>query len=271
MRAAVVRSVPFHALRHRRRLSGSAGVVARRQDARVRRGCRRRAAGVHQVGRIAAAVAGDARALRLPGDPFWSPDGTRLYYISLAREREGLWSISAAGGEPELVIENVWRAAFSPDGKTLAMLRARRRLRRLKSLWLSSPPGNPPVPFTRDRSRAASSSRGRSISRRTAPSWRHGSGSPAGRIAASWPDALGDSAGRQRPHRVASAHVRAAGLAAAFGWLPDSRHVVSALPVPRPGVHLWVMDTTAPMRGSSRRAARSRTIRRCRRKVRAWR
>ena len=33
-------------------------------------------------------------------EPFWSPDGTRLYYISLARDRDGLWSISAAGGEP---------------------------------------------------------------------------------------------------------------------------------------------------------------------------
>ena len=28
--------------------------------------------------------------------PLWSPDGKRLYFISLARERETLWSISAA-------------------------------------------------------------------------------------------------------------------------------------------------------------------------------
>jgi Tol biopolymer transport system component len=31
--------------------------------------------------------------------------------------------------------------------------------------------------------------------------------------------------------------------AAPFSWLPDSRHIVSALPYPRPGVHLWITDT----------------------------
>jgi eukaryotic-like serine/threonine-protein kinase len=55
--------------------------------------------------------------------PFWSPDGKRLYFISLARDRESLWSISAAGGTPQVVIENVTRAAISPDGKTIAFLR----------------------------------------------------------------------------------------------------------------------------------------------------
>jgi len=55
--------------------------------------------------------------------PFWSPDGKRLYFISLARERESLWSISAAGGTPQVIIENVIRAAISPDGKTIAFLR----------------------------------------------------------------------------------------------------------------------------------------------------
>ena len=55
--------------------------------------------------------------------PFWSPDGKRLYFISLARERESLWSISAAGGTPKVLIENVTRAAMSPDGKAIAFLR----------------------------------------------------------------------------------------------------------------------------------------------------
>jgi Tol biopolymer transport system component len=55
--------------------------------------------------------------------PFWSPDGKRLYFISLARERESLWSIGAAGGTPQVVIENVSRAAVSRDGKTIAFLR----------------------------------------------------------------------------------------------------------------------------------------------------
>ncbi|PWT82286.1 MAG: hypothetical protein C5B57_08915, partial [Blastocatellia bacterium] len=33
------------------------------------------------------------------------------------------------------------------------------------------------------------------------------------------------------------------GFAPAFSWFPDNRRVVSALPHPRPGVHLWVTDT----------------------------
>jgi Tol biopolymer transport system component/serine/threonine protein kinase len=55
--------------------------------------------------------------------PFWSPDGKRLYFISLARERESLWSIGAAGGTPQVIVENVTRAAISPDGQTIAFLR----------------------------------------------------------------------------------------------------------------------------------------------------
>jgi serine/threonine protein kinase/Tol biopolymer transport system component len=55
--------------------------------------------------------------------PFWSPDGKRVYFISLARERESLWSVSAAGGSAQVVIENVTRAAISPNGKSIAFLR----------------------------------------------------------------------------------------------------------------------------------------------------
>jgi serine/threonine protein kinase len=58
--------------------------------------------------------------------PFWSPDGKRIYFISLARDRESLWSISAAGGTPQVVLENVIRAAMSPDAKTIAFLRDER-------------------------------------------------------------------------------------------------------------------------------------------------
>jgi serine/threonine protein kinase len=58
--------------------------------------------------------------------PFWSPDGKRLYFISLARDRESLWAISAAGGTPQVVIEDVNRAAISPDAATLAFLRDER-------------------------------------------------------------------------------------------------------------------------------------------------
>ena len=37
-------------------------------------------------------------------DPFWSADDQRIYYHSLAHESQSLWSVSAAGGPPRLVI-----------------------------------------------------------------------------------------------------------------------------------------------------------------------
>jgi len=44
----------------------------------------------------------------------------------------------------------VWRAAISPDGKTLALLRALDvDYGGVKTLWLSSPPGNTPIAYTR--------------------------------------------------------------------------------------------------------------------------
>ncbi len=51
--------------------------------------------------------------------PFWSPQGTRIYYISGNR----LWSVGASGGSPELLWDNVARAAVSEDGRTFALLR----------------------------------------------------------------------------------------------------------------------------------------------------
>ena len=56
-------------------------------------------------------------------EPFWSADGQRIYYHSLARESQSLWSVSAAGGPPRLVKENAAHAVLSPDGRTLVFLR----------------------------------------------------------------------------------------------------------------------------------------------------
>ncbi len=56
--------------------------------------------------------------------PFWSPDGGSIYYVSSG----SLWSIPAAGGAPQRVLEDVDAAALHPDGKTLAFERARKIL-----------------------------------------------------------------------------------------------------------------------------------------------
>ena len=45
--------------------------------------------------------------------PFWSADGKRLYYVSRARDRDGIWSVGAAGGTPQVVVEDAIRGAIS--------------------------------------------------------------------------------------------------------------------------------------------------------------
>jgi Tol biopolymer transport system component len=191
-------------------------------------------------------------------DPFWSPDGSRLFYISLARESEGLWSISAAGGDPELVMEAVSAAALSPDGKTLAFFRegepnvisgqgvtANGSLK----LWLSSPVGAPPVPYTRPPFGAR-----RGFVQTTLRFAPDGSKLGAWVIVGAdvndlrpefWVLPTGDGA----PYIVPPPVADLPGVAAAFSWLPDSRRVLSALSRPRPGTHVWLTDTVG---GASR-------------------
>ncbi|HYP15262.1 MAG TPA: protein kinase [Bryobacteraceae bacterium] len=69
--------------------------------------------------------------------PFWSPDGGRVFYISPHAGRPALWSVSAAGGRPELVSSNVAYAHVGPDGHSLALIR-REGDSESYSLWLGS-------------------------------------------------------------------------------------------------------------------------------------
>ena len=182
-------------------------------------------------------------------DVFWGSDGTRLYYISLARDRDGLWSISAVGGVPEFVMENVSRAALSPDGKTLAILRAAENDNAgVYKLSLSSPPGNSPTPYARppfgDRAffdgilRFAPDGSKLGLWAILAPR-----GVPGLSAAPEfWIVPSNDAA----PYAAPSVTKESPIFAAPFSWLPDSRHIVTALPQPRPGMHLWLMDTQGP-------------------------
>jgi Tol biopolymer transport system component len=174
-------------------------------------------------------------------DPFWSPDGTRLFYVSLARDREGLWSTSASGGEPEFVMEDVYRAALSPDGKTLAFFRGRADSN--MQLWLSSPSGSKPAPYTRPpfasrhyvRATVHFSPDGSKLG-----VWVEHAAEESNLLRAEfWVVPLGEAA----PYVVPTPVANLAGLAPAFSWLPDSRRVLSALPDPKPGMHLWLTDT----------------------------
>jgi hypothetical protein len=84
---------------------------------------------------------------------FWGSDGTRLFYTSLARESRRLVVNFFRRRRAELIMENVWRAALSPDGKTLALPALARppdnEYGGVKTLWLSSPPGSTPVAYAR--------------------------------------------------------------------------------------------------------------------------
>jgi len=78
---------------------------------------------------------------------FWSADSSVIYYLQRTGRGE-LWAISPAGGSPSRILEDLHAAAFSPDGKTLAIWRSTLRDNRIQgSLWLSSPPGAAPKPY----------------------------------------------------------------------------------------------------------------------------
>ena len=75
--------------------------------------------------------------------PFWTPDGTRVYYIVSHGEPDfSLWSIGVAGGTAEKVLDGVAQAALSPNGQILAV--AAKQPSGDYALMLSSPPGAPP-------------------------------------------------------------------------------------------------------------------------------
>ncbi len=193
--------------------------------------------------------------------PFWSPNGDRIYYISLARTRDGIWSVGAAGGTPQPLVENATRGAISPDGRTLAFLRddARGDILGTNALYLATL--KPGEEWSRElvAERAAQyagfgdlrfvegalafSPDGRSLGVMAVPiinfpelpldesrGWRFWivpvaeSGAPVRKLG-SWSDPV---------PQVSN-----------FTWLPDSRHVVMAVAAQStPGAHLWMADLT---------------------------
>jgi len=68
--------------------------------------------------------------------PFWPPNGASVYYMSGG----SLWSVPAAGGSEQIVMDGVDFAAIHPDGQTLAFNRNRK-------LWIGSLNGGQPKEF----------------------------------------------------------------------------------------------------------------------------
>jgi serine/threonine protein kinase len=183
-------------------------------------------------------------------DPFWSRDNTRIFYQSLARDAESLWSISSAGGPPELVVENAGRAAISPDGRTLAFFRevdteeAIHFVGTRRTIWTASPTGTDlrrygqapfdtrtfvdgALRFSPDGSKLLVWVWGWSDDVSTTPSpefW-----------VLPWPTGT--------PYKVLTTLARAAPAAASFDWLPDARRIVISLWDERTtGMHLSIAN-----------------------------
>jgi eukaryotic-like serine/threonine-protein kinase len=175
--------------------------------------------------------------------PFWSPDGKRLYFISLARERESLWSISAAGGTPQVVIENVTRAAISPDG-TIAFLRDDhpQDIVGAATLWFWTAASGEEKSGRFDRQRfveaaLAFSPDGRMLALSAVP--RTIDVPPDARGWQLWVLPLPDGQPYRRLQWMTEVVPRVTNVA----WMPDSRHVVLSLrSMGTSESHLWMAD-----------------------------
>src|SRR5262245_38036514 len=183
--------------------------------------------------------------------PFWAPDGKRIYYVSLARRSEGIWSVGAAGGTPQVVVENATRGAISPDGRTLAFLRDEQRggLIGTAALWLSTPDGVPPwsteaveraarriESFGANRfieAAIAFSPDGRRLGLCAVP------GTREDRMWQFWILPLPDG----QPYRRLQWWADAGPHISSFAWFPDSRHIaLGVTSLSTPGSHLWIAD-----------------------------
>ncbi len=77
--------------------------------------------------------------------PFWSPDGRRIFYVSLGGAREAIWSVPSAGGAAQMVVENATAGAISPDGLTIAVTRdddSRADVVGTAAIWLANADGS---------------------------------------------------------------------------------------------------------------------------------
>jgi Tol biopolymer transport system component len=144
-------------------------------------------------------------------------------------------------------MENVSRAELSPDGKTLAFFRDTVAAENATgmTLWLASPPESPPVAYVRAPFGAPNG-----YSQATLHFSPDGSKLGVWAVATLsaetttepsefWVLPVGNGAPRHVPSPVPDLH----GMAPAFSWLPDNRRVLSAVPRPQPGLHMWLMVT----------------------------
>jgi Tol biopolymer transport system component len=181
-------------------------------------------------------------------NPFWSADGTRVFYIRRAGEGESLYSVASIGGTPQLEIPNVTTAALSPSGNAIVFLREEvGPAGYFQALWDADPIRSEP--------------------RRFATGW-IGNGvlgvgflrfSPDGRSVALWGNPVNDThPGSTFDNPEVWVFTYPAGDARRvltslgqmsrphpFAWMPDNRRLVFGADLlgSSPGTHLWLGDT----------------------------
>jgi Tol biopolymer transport system component len=177
--------------------------------------------------------------------PFWSQDGQRVYYVSLAGADDSLWSVAIAGGRPSLELTNVATAALDPDGSRLALLRVDPDAAMRQTLWWSSPPGAEPVremrpPFDHLRNGGDTALRFSRDGQLLV--WMYdidyASQGTIAEPSAFYVVPKGDGA----PRPVLRALSRLTNPRP-FGWWPDNRHVVVVSPDSIGNPHLWLADS----------------------------
>ena len=167
-------------------------------------------------------------------NPFWSPDGTHIYYHAGG----DLWSVGAAGGAANRVMERVNAGCVSPNGKVLAFMRG---MTGNVGLWITTDKDTQPqkyraTPFPEMFTGGAAAPQfapdgskilvlmSRDAGGLTGEFWvlPYPSGTPRRALAS-----LNTSAAIQR-----------------VVWMPDSRHIVFGANMPGgSGTHLYMGDT----------------------------
>jgi serine/threonine protein kinase len=162
--------------------------------------------------------------------PFWSPDGTRIYFLASG----GLWEVGAAGGTPEKRADNVRAADISPDGRVVAI---GRRDAAVLSIWLLPVGGG-------EARRLGGNIAGQDVNLHFAP----GGGSIGVLTAVGegslvlWRVGYPDGAARQ----VLQTRAISLGVSLpTFGWFPDGRHVLFAVSPSRTGRNRLAIGDTA--------------------------
>ena len=176
-----------------------------------------------------------------PKSLFWSPDGSRVYFVA----DDGIWSVSRGGGEKQAVLKGDFAAAtLSPDGKSLVYWFSLGEHDKVEpKIWVSSPPGNTPRKY--EPVVFASSGSFKPVHLRFSPdgtqilvSMTQGSGPQLWVLP--FPDG---TAARAKPRQILMSALSGAAVPD-VSWMPDSRYFVMDISsTSHPQRQLWMGDT----------------------------